>query len=577
MTNSSLPQVLAPVAAVAAVVAGTSLLVTVPAALVLVALLTWAYLYPYRRASLHPSFANLHGPVNSSAVFGNWRDFLDSANDDGTDSSLPLEWTEPWPTGRIHGFFGTHIFYSTDPGAMSYMLANDEVFQKPPRLLNLLGILVGGQGLLMLEGNPHRRARKAMNPTFGPPAIRELVPLFYDKAFELRDKFASFFDPANDGVALARRAEGDDKIVVGGRRKVDVQKPLAEFALDVIGTAGFSHDTAALNSSPSEFTDAWRAMQVSLGQKGKRELAQLFAMMPVLEKIPVDAQVKMTAYNDAAVKVGKRLVGNKMAALEAAGGDAKSELGRDLVSLLLKSNLASKTSEKMTTDEIVDQIRTFLFAGAETTAVAMSYALWRLGRHPEMQDKLRKEILTVEEDNPSFDTLNGLTYLEYFVREILRIHSPVSNTIRMAMSDVVIPLSKPTKGRDGSLVDSVVLRKGTTVMIPIASVNVASSIWGPDATTFNPDRHATEPTIKTPGIYANLMTFIGGPRNCIGYRFSIAEIKVALFVLLRSFSFEVLPDMPEQRRMPGIDLRSYSLGQGLPLAPEMPLLVRVLE
>lgn len=51
---------------------------------------------------------------------------------------------------------------------------------------------------------------------------------------------------------------------------------------------------------------------------------------------------------------------NKTAALEAAGTDAKSELGRDLVSLLLKSNMASKPSEQMNTDEIVDQIRTFV-------------------------------------------------------------------------------------------------------------------------------------------------------------------------------------------------------------------------
>ncbi|KAL1407858.1 hypothetical protein Q8F55_007294 [Vanrija albida] len=548
-SNSSLPlaDVLAPLWAVAS----APLVVSVPAALALLALLTWAYLYPRRRAALSASMANLPGPDRTSPVFGNWRDFLDKASDDGTDSSLPLEWTEKWPTGRLHGFFGTHIFYSTDPAALSCILQNDTVFQKPSRLLNLLGILVGGQGLIVLEGDAHRRPRKAMNPTFGPPAIRELVPLFYDKAFELRDKFASFFDPANDGVALARRAEGDDKVVVGGRRKVDVQKFLAEFALDIIGTAGFNHDTAALNDSPSEFTDAWRAMQDALGQKEKRELAQLFAMMPVLEKLPVEAQVKMTAYNDAAVKVGRRLVENKKAALEAAAasGDAKGELGRDLVSLLLKSNLSSKPSEQMSTDEIVDQIRTFLFAGAETTAVAMS------GR-----------------GQPELRHANGLTYLEYFVREILRIHSPVSNTIRKTVADVVVPLSKPVTGRDGTLVESVVLRKGTTVFIPIASVNVDKKIWGPDASVFNPDRHATEPTVKTPGIYANLLTFIGGPRNCIGYRFSIAEIKVVLFVLLRSFSFETLPQRPEQRRMP-----SYSYGQGLPLVPEMPLLVRVLE
>jgi len=80
----------------------------------------------------------------------------------------------------------------------------------------------------------------------------------------------------------------------------------------------------------------------------------------------------------------------------------------------------------------------------------------------------------------------------------------------------------------------------------ILSVNRSEEIWGPDAKEFNPDRftHAGIPRKHVAGVYGNLLTFLGGARNCIGYRFAIAEMKATLFVLLKRLEFRFPPSNP---------------------------------
>lgn len=83
----------------------------------------------------------------------------------------------------------------------------------------------------------------------------------------------------------------------------------------------------------------------------------------------------------------------------------------------------------------------------------------------------------------------------------------------------------------------------------IANVNKSKAIWGPDAEEFNPDRHLggskSIAAGTVPGVWGNILTFLGGARNCIGYRFALAEIKVILFVLIRNLTFEELPSKPK--------------------------------
>ena len=83
------------------------------------------------------------------------------------------------------------------------------------------------------------------------------------------------------------------------------------------------------------------------------------------------------------------------------------------------------------------------------TSTETMWCLFALSQVPEVQSRLRAELLTVQTDTPSSDELNALPFLDAVVRETLRLHAAVPNTIRIAMHDDVLPLSKPIVARHG--------------------------------------------------------------------------------------------------------------------------------
>lgn len=90
--------------------------------------------------------------------------------------------------------------------------------------------------------------------------------------------------------------------------------------------------------------------------------------------------------------------------------------------------------------------------------------------------------------------------------------------------------------------------------LAINCLNTSKDIWGPDAEEFKPERHFANKEVPAelaaqrkavPGVYGSILTFLGGQRNCIGYRFALAEMKTILFVLMRNLVFEELPSKPK--------------------------------
>jgi cytochrome P450 len=92
--------------------------------------------------------------------------------------------------------------------------------------------------------------------------------------------------------------------------------------------------------------------------------------------------------------------------------------------------------------------------GAFYSLVALStavvWALYALGYHPVVCAKLKAEARAFHTDAPSMDELNGMTYLDYVIREVLRLHAPVPFSTRTAKTDVVVPLSQPFTDRCGA-------------------------------------------------------------------------------------------------------------------------------
>ncbi|RSH95125.1 hypothetical protein EHS25_000211 [Saitozyma podzolica] len=551
----------------------------------------WFYLWLYREWTL--PFRNVDGPKPSHFLWGNISEIIKA----GPDMQHSVWRKEFGLTYRYRVLFGSPRFYSADPVALSYILGHTDKFPKPPQMRKNMADMLGN-GVLIAEGHDHRRQRKILNPSFSASAVRDMIPVFYDKAFELRDKLVSLIEDDNlAAIAAPTPAKPED--VVPGARKIDVLKFLGMATIDVIGIAGFNYDFRALHQPRNELAEAFRDM-FSAGQN-LTVMGIIQALVPGADLIPTKRMRTIWASQATTRRIGKRLIEEKKKAIrqQHAGGLEKGDdIGTDMLSLCIRANMAAdlKPDQKLTDEEVLAQITTFMLAGNETSSTALTWILWQLALHPELQDRLREECQSVDDERPSIETVSALPYMDAVVREGLRLLPPAPSTVREASEDAVVPLGTPINGRDGKMIDSIRLNKGTTIFVlggcedaipdgtvAIMAVNHSTEIWGADALEFNPDRFArissdSDPekahiANQVPGVWGNLLTFLGGTRNCIGYRFALAEIKVILFVLMRSFTFENLPSKPEIEKKTAIVMRPRIKGEeaaGL----QMPLLVK---
>ncbi|OBZ71108.1 hypothetical protein A0H81_08616 [Grifola frondosa] len=259
----------------------------------------------------------------------------------------------------------------------------------------------------------------------------------------------------------------------------------------------------------------------------------------------------------------------------------KTVVGRDLLGILIRSNSASVPSQRLSREEILCQISTFLAAGHETTASALTWILYSLACAPDVQITLRTHLRNIPIPSSSactpspalLDAIERLPYLSYVVREGLRLHAPVTSTMRVATADDVIPVSSPFRDRRGRLCSAIHVRRGDIISVPIQAMNRSKAIWGEDAGVFRPERWAGTRDEKTretagsvdkrkegrqhtgvQGLWGNILTFgngnpVNGNRACIGYRFALSEIKIFLFVLVRDIEFSIDPSIEIEKKV----------------------------
>ncbi|ODN76830.1 hypothetical protein L202_05427 [Cryptococcus amylolentus CBS 6039] len=548
---------------------------TVLYSLVAVSLLSaglYIYLYPYRLFRL--SFRNLPGPEPGHWFWGHTQTLIAQQP-----NAMHTVWTNKHgPTIRYPIFLGIQRFLTIDPSALNYILTHPESFEKPSETRGELTTMLGN-GLLVAEGSDHKKQRKALGPSFSPAAIRGMIPAFYDKAYESNNKLMGLVEGADTEVASPTPAKDID--FVPGGKKIDVMSYLSKTALDIIGTCGFAYDFKALSEPSNELSDAYRNMFMAV--MDVRVWDFIVSKIPIIRSFPTKRSKVVAASKKLTRSIGMSLLREKKdIVMGAHGGDLekKADIGKDLISILVKANMAAglKPEQRLSDEEVLDQITTFMLAGNETTSTGLTWILYNLSQNQDVQEKLRQEVQSVSEDRPSLDTLNTLPYMEAVVHESLRISPPASFTLREATQDAILPLANPVTGNDGKVMHEVAIDKGTSIFIPVITVNTSPSIWGDDAAKFIPERWLSSSKDgfqpgPVPGVWGNTLTFLGGGRNCIGYRFALAEIKVILFVLMRSLMFEELKSKPVISKKTGIVMRCSIEGEeeaGL----QMPLMVR---
>lgn len=464
---------------------------------------------------------HLPGPEADSWILGHLLTLLH-----GQTTTIWEEWIEKYgKTFRFRGLLGSYQLCTIDMRAINFVMSHNTTFPKPESMRKGLGQLVG-EGLLSADEETHKRQRRIMNPAFGALHIRNLVPTFWTKSNQLRDILLEILRDHPNGT------------------EVEVLSWLTRVTLDTIGVAGFGYDFHSLEDEDKDelakaFTEVFNTNQ---DIKPLEVIKGLFCQLVGIRT----KGIRRIDANFATIRrIGMGLVNDKKLLLQGSKESEESQ-GRDLLTLLIKANIASELdkSQAMSDEEVFGQISTFLVAGHETTSSTTSWALYALTKHPEVQFKLRQELQNAGlGDEPSMDELDKLSYLNNFVREVLRVYAVVPLGGREAARDTVIPVGESFTDVHGIARTEIRVQKGDAIAIPVLAMNRAKHVWGEDAMEFSPERWDNLPSAvkEMPGVWGHLMTFFHGPHACIGYRFAVIEMKTLLYALVRSFEFEIDP------------------------------------
>ncbi|EPT01078.1 hypothetical protein FOMPIDRAFT_1121281 [Fomitopsis schrenkii] len=195
--------------------------------------------------------------------------------------------------------------------------------------------------------------------------------------------------------------------------------------------------------------------------------------------------------------------------------------GKDIMSIFMRANTAADPKDRLSEDEVIEQMSVIISAAMDTTSSVLSRDLQILAENLDIQEKLRQELLNARAaDGLTHDELNRLQLLDSVCRETLRVYPPVTNLFRNVTKDTVLPLTEPIYTTDGSRMDNIPVPAGTQLLIGFLGCNTSKALWGEDAYEWKHERWmsplpSTVTDARIPGVYSNLVTFMEGKRGCM--------------------------------------------------------------
>ncbi|KAF2636493.1 cytochrome P450 [Massarina eburnea CBS 473.64] len=410
----------------------------------------------------------------------------------------------------FRSFFGGERLLLSGPASLADVLVHRSYdFEKPAYARNFLRQFLG-DGLLMTEGDEHKHQRKQIMPAFSFRHIKELYPIFWAKSIELCQ------------VTKAELADKADKVLEIGHFSTQV-------TMDIIGLAGLGRDVGTLRSNKDgaddELIKNYEEILEPSAEKAIYFLLHLIFPQWLIKALPwkLNQRVKITTSN--LKRICKEFVAEKKSRMK-----VESEESKDILSIMLRSNDFSD-------DNIVDQLLTFLAAGHETTSSALTWSTHLLATHPTIQTRLRTELHTAISDpsalsDPTADIatlLESLPYLNAVCNEVLRLYPTIPVSARVAIRDTTI--------------SSHFIPKDTLSFVVPWAVNRNPKLWGPDAEDFVPERwiDGSGRATRNGGAGSNFafLTFLHGPRSCIGEKFARAELRALLAAFVGAFRMEM--------------------------------------
>ena len=387
---------------------------------------------------------------------------------------------QPMVSGRT----GKRWHMVMDPEALNTIL-RDKLADYPKSTVtkDLLRPAIG-ESLFIAEGQEWMWQRRTAAPSFSHRHVMALAPVMSAAA-----------------ERAVQRLEA-----AAGKRAVNMFDEMVQTTFEVISDVTFSGDEGFDRDGVHHAIEAYiqSTAKISLG-----DMLGLPSWVPRLSRIRSGgALTDMQRVADEAIQ-RRRASGQPNAA-------------PDLLDLLL-AGADPESGRQMSTEELRDNLLTFIVAGHETTALSLSWALYLVAGDPRVQDLARAEAQSVLEDRVAgAEDVPNLPYIRQIVDEALRMYPPAALVSRTARK------ADRLCGRE--------VRPGDTVMIPIYALHRNNLLWD-DPNAFRPERFADRKAIRR---YAYL-PFGDGPRICIGASFAQTEAVIILATLLSRYRFDPVP------------------------------------
>ncbi len=387
------------------------------------------------------------------------------------------------------------LYFVADPACIEEILVKKAECFRKDRTSRLLSRVVGN-GLLVNEGESWRRQRRLLQPAFHHRQLQ-----------------------AYAGVMVGAIERACATWQPGQVR--NVHEDMMGVTMNIVAEALFGADMSA---------DAGHIGQIisELMEEFGRILGLAARFQPPAW-VPTVANRRLRA---SARKVDAVILGIIDARRRRQGGDQQD----DLLSLLIRAQ--DEDGGRMTDAQVRDEAVTLFLAGHETTALALTYALYLLATHPASQARLADELDRVLGGRaPGLADLESLEYTDAVVQESMRLYPPAWGMARQALTDVEIGGFRFRKGAE-------------FVMSPWVLHHDPKSFDAPEA--FRPERWENDLAHRLPRFA--YFPFGGGPRVCIGNRFAMMEAKLVLAVAIQRFRFDTTPET-ELTLFPSVTLR----------------------
>ncbi|XP_068178075.1 cytochrome P450 4V8 [Antennarius striatus] len=373
-----------------------------------------------------------------------------------------------------------------------------------------------GTGLLTSTGPKWRQRRKMLTPTFHFSILADFLEVMNEQADILVEK-------------LEKQA---------GKGPFNCFSHVTLCALDIICETAMGKKIYAQSNSDSEYVQSVYKMSDIISSRQRKPWFWIDFIYHLFgEGREHDRTLKILH------SFTYKVIHERAENISDNESDNESDQGpkrrRAFLDMLLKTT--DEDGNRMSFQDIQEEVDTFMFRGHDTTAASMNWALHLLGSHPEAHSKVQQELQEVfgtSDRHVTTDDLKKLKYLECVIKEALRLFPSVPFFARSLGEDCRINGFKVPKGANAIVITYALHRDPR---------------YFPEPEEFRPERFLPENSAGRPP-YA-YVPFSAGLRNCIGQRFALMEEKVVLSSILRRFNVEACQKLEELRPVGELILR----------------------